>query len=118
MYLLGALHWDRSTVHYATAWKAHDAKLDRLVAVKIPRREQLDSVEAEEFLPEAHAAAQLKQPNIVSVHEVGRVNQGHGRCKRTRTKEDGQYRDHGARHHRYLLERLPANATEHCVRFP
>jgi serine/threonine protein kinase len=59
---------------FGTVWKAKDTKLDRSVAVKIPRKEQLSSGEAEQFIREARAAAQLKHPNIVSVHEVGREN--------------------------------------------
>jgi serine/threonine protein kinase/formylglycine-generating enzyme required for sulfatase activity len=59
---------------FGTIWKAKDTKLDRSVAVKIPRKEQLSSGEAEQFIREARAAAQLKHPNIVSVHEVGREN--------------------------------------------
>ena len=46
-------------------------KLDRVVAVKIPRKGQLDREETEKFLREARAAAQLQHPGIVSVHEVG-----------------------------------------------
>ena len=52
-------------------WKAMDRELDRQVAIKIPRSEDLTSREVEQFLREARAAAQLKHPNIVSVHEVG-----------------------------------------------
>lgn len=54
-----------------TVWQAHDASLDRTVAVKIPRKGQLNEAEAKLFLREARAAAQLKHPNIVSIHEVG-----------------------------------------------
>jgi serine/threonine-protein kinase len=57
---------------FGTVWKAHDTKLDRLVAVKIPRRGQLEAADVESFLREARVAAQLKHPNIVGVHEVGR----------------------------------------------
>ena len=57
---------------FGTVWKAQDTELDRSVAVKIPRKQQLSSVEAEQFIREARAAAQLRHPNIVSVHEVGR----------------------------------------------
>lgn len=56
---------------FGSVWKARDATLQRLVAVKIPRKHQLDADEAEQFFREARAAAQLRHPNIVSVHEVG-----------------------------------------------
>lgn len=57
---------------FGTVWRARDTRLDRLVAVKIPRKSDLNSAEAQQFLREARAAAQLKHPNIVHVHEVGR----------------------------------------------
>ena len=58
--------------HFGAVWKAKDVTLDRFVAVKVPRNEQLDEVDIEKFFREARAAAQLRHPNIVSVHEVGR----------------------------------------------
>ena len=59
---------------FGSVFKAYDSHLDRPVAVKIPRRTQLHPDEAEQFLREARAAAQLRHPNIVCVHEVGRVD--------------------------------------------
>ena len=59
---------------FGTVWQARDLELDRKVAIKIPRKEQLAFEEVEWFLREARAAAQLKHPNIVSVHEVGRAD--------------------------------------------
>jgi WD40 repeat protein/tRNA A-37 threonylcarbamoyl transferase component Bud32 len=57
---------------FGTVWKAQDTELDRTVAIKVPRKGQLDADETEKFFREARAAAQLRHPNIVSVHEVGR----------------------------------------------
>lgn len=57
---------------FGAVWKSRDTLLDRIVAVKVPRRGQLNSTEAEYFLRDARAAAQLRHPNIVSVFEVGR----------------------------------------------
>jgi WD40 repeat protein/tRNA A-37 threonylcarbamoyl transferase component Bud32/ribosomal protein S27E len=57
---------------FGTVWKARDTRLDRWVSIKIPRHRRLDPAEADKFLREARAAAQLRHPNIVSVHEVGR----------------------------------------------
>ena len=57
---------------FGTVWKARDTILDRTVALKIPRREHLDATSIEKFMREARAAAQLRHPNIVSTHEVGR----------------------------------------------
>lgn len=57
---------------FGTVWKARDTELDRTVAVKIPRKGQLGREEVEQFLREARSAAQLRHPNIVPVHEVGR----------------------------------------------
>ncbi len=57
---------------FGSVWEARDTELDRLVALKIPRKSQLSAREAEQFFREARTAAQLKHPNIVPVHEVGK----------------------------------------------
>jgi len=57
---------------FGSVWKARDTELDRTVAVKIPRADRMSGDDAEKFLREARAAAQVRHPNIVSVHEVGR----------------------------------------------
>lgn len=57
---------------FGSVWKARDRELDRTVAIKVPRRADMSHDETEKFFREARAAAQLRHPNIVSVHEVGR----------------------------------------------
>jgi serine/threonine protein kinase/WD40 repeat protein len=57
---------------FGSVWKARDMQLDRIVAVKVPRKDDLDPAEIEMFFREARTAAQLKHPNIVGVHEIGR----------------------------------------------
>jgi WD40 repeat protein/tRNA A-37 threonylcarbamoyl transferase component Bud32 len=57
---------------FGSVWKARDRHLERLVAIKIPRRGQLDEAEAAQFMHEARTAAQVKHPSIVPVYEVGR----------------------------------------------
>lgn len=57
---------------FGTVWRAVDTKLDRIVAVKIPRNSQLDPRQELQLINEARAAARLNHPNIVSIYEVGR----------------------------------------------
>jgi hypothetical protein len=57
---------------YGIVFLAHDQKLDRRVALKVPRSGVLvDEEDAERFLREARAAAQLEHPHIVPVYEAG-----------------------------------------------
>ena len=56
---------------FGSVWKARDEQLERFVAIKLPRKERLDATEREQFMREARAAAQLRYPHIVGVHEVG-----------------------------------------------
>jgi WD40 repeat protein/tRNA A-37 threonylcarbamoyl transferase component Bud32 len=56
---------------FGAVWRARDTELDRLVALKIPHTGLLtSSEELERFHREARAAAQLRHPGIVTVHEV------------------------------------------------
>ena len=58
--------------HFGTVWRARDNELDRDVAIKIPRAEQIGPQHGALFLREARAVAQLKHPNIVPIYEIGR----------------------------------------------
>jgi hypothetical protein len=56
---------------FGAVWKARDTDLDRLVALKIPHAGLLTAgAELERFHREARAAAQLRHPGVVTVHEV------------------------------------------------
>jgi WD40 repeat protein len=57
---------------FGSVWKARDKELDRTVAIKIPRQSGMTPEQQEQFFREARAAAQLRHPSIVCVHEVGR----------------------------------------------
>ena len=53
---------------------AHDSKLDRQVAMKVPLFTDADGpLVAERFLREARAAAALHHPNLCPIHDVGQI---------------------------------------------
>src|SRR5688500_1682342 len=56
--------------HFGDVFKASDSRLQRTVAVKVPRTGDLADSEREAFFREARTAARLRHPNIVTVHEV------------------------------------------------
>jgi hypothetical protein len=53
---------------------AHDTRLDRPVALKVPRLAGLGPDAVERFRREGRAAAALRHPNICPVYDVGEVN--------------------------------------------
>jgi formylglycine-generating enzyme required for sulfatase activity/serine/threonine protein kinase len=56
-------------------YKAHDTKLDRPVALKVPHFPPGSGPEVlQRFLREARLAAKLRHPNICPVYEVGQIN--------------------------------------------
>jgi ribosomal protein S27E len=57
---------------FGTVWQARDTDLDRFVALKIPRKGNLQPHEIDHFFREARAAAQLQHPHIVAVYEIGK----------------------------------------------
>ncbi len=60
---------------FGTVYQAHDPRLDREVAIKVPCARALPlPAERERFLREARAAAGLSHPNICRVHEVGEAD--------------------------------------------
>lgn len=60
---------------FGTVYSAFDERLERTVALKIPRQSRMTRFQVDSFIREAQAAAQLRHPNIVAVHEVGRENE-------------------------------------------
>lgn len=58
---------------FGSVYLAHDADLDRPVAIKVPRFDaEVSDERIRWFLHEARTAAKLKHPGIVAVYEVGR----------------------------------------------
>jgi WD40 repeat protein/tRNA A-37 threonylcarbamoyl transferase component Bud32 len=56
---------------FGAVWRARDTQLDRIVALKVPHAGLIAlPTERERFQREARAAAQLRHPGIVTVHEV------------------------------------------------
>jgi WD40 repeat protein/predicted Ser/Thr protein kinase len=58
---------------FGVVYRAWDPSLRRMVAVKVPRFGLDDKRKFRRFLNEAHAAAKLHHPNIVSVYESGQA---------------------------------------------
>jgi len=56
-------------------YKARDARLDRLVAIKIlPYDKTGDEDRKRRFIQEAKAASALNHPNIVTIYDIGSKN--------------------------------------------
>ncbi|HLZ46022.1 MAG TPA: protein kinase [Gemmatimonadales bacterium] len=58
----------------ATVYLARDLKHDRLVALKVLRRELAAAIGVERFLREIQIAARLSHPHIVPLHDSGAVD--------------------------------------------
>lgn len=56
---------------FGAVWKSRDIYLDRLVALKLPRRGQIHGENFDAFVHEARLTAQVHHSGIVHVYEVG-----------------------------------------------
>ncbi|HET7827062.1 MAG TPA: serine/threonine-protein kinase, partial [Anaeromyxobacter sp.] len=61
---------------FGVVWEARDQQLGRRVAFKAIRAGPKVRLREERLLREAEAAARLSHPNIVTLHDVGRTDQG------------------------------------------
>ncbi len=60
-----------------TVYRAHDSRLDRVVALKfLPPHLSAQPEARERFLLEARAAAALEHPNVCGIHEIGDTADG------------------------------------------
>ncbi|MFM9964462.1 MAG: bifunctional serine/threonine-protein kinase/formylglycine-generating enzyme family protein [Planctomycetaceae bacterium] len=59
---------------FGTVWRAKDQRLDRIVALKLPRLENWNEHARTMFLREARAAATLEHPHIVRVHAIEQID--------------------------------------------
>ena len=54
-------------------YQAHDPQIDRLVALKVLRRDRVDGESfVKRFLKDAKAIGRFSHPNIVTVYDVGK----------------------------------------------
>ena len=60
---------------FGLVWRAHDTRLKRDVAIKVPRRGLLTTNQQELFLREARVAAAIRHPYVVAIHDTG-IDQG------------------------------------------
>src|SRR5271169_760795 len=69
-------------------YKAHDTKLDRVVALKfLPRALTADASERERFYHEARAASQLMHQNVTAIFEI---NESEGQIYLAMERVDGK----------------------------
>ncbi len=92
-------------------WQARDTQLDRIVALKLIREEEVgNSTLLKRFMLEARLAAKLRHPGIVSIYDVGEID---GRAYLTMDYVEGRTLADRLKETR---ERLRAGGDEEAVR--
>ncbi len=95
---------------FGKVYLAYDAQLERFVAIKVPGRKNLSSpASVVAFLQEARAAARLKHPGLVVVHDV---QQDHDEVYIVQEYIDGQDLSQWARVNKPSPERITALIVE------
>ena len=61
---------------YGVVYKAHDAILDKPVAIKMPRNDASRQVPIDKLVAEAQSLDDLIHPNVITLKEVGQTEQG------------------------------------------
>ena len=59
---------------FGTVWKAFDSRLERIVALKLPREHRIGPEYEDQLLAEARNAARLKHPSIVTIHDASTID--------------------------------------------
>jgi WD40 repeat protein len=59
-----------------TVWSARQSALDRVVAIKIPKRSAGGTIGREQFISEVVVTGQLDHPNIVPIYDLARDESG------------------------------------------
>ncbi|MCA9694356.1 MAG: serine/threonine protein kinase, partial [Myxococcales bacterium] len=59
---------------FGVVYRAHDPQLDRDIALKLLRTDQSDAEARARLLREARAAARIRHPNVVAIHDADEVD--------------------------------------------
>ena len=59
----------------ADIYRARDPEINRTVAIKLLKAKTQDATDLERFTREARAAGALTHPNIVTIHDIGRLDE-------------------------------------------
>lgn len=85
---------------FGVVYRGYDTQLNREVAIKVPLRERISTLEqAEAFLVEAQNCARLDHPHIVPVYDVARTDDG--LCYIVSKFVEGESLEHRLERHRF-----------------